>query len=390
MRQTDKPKVFIYYGPRKEFDKLIKSKNDKEDFMPVVQEYDRENKRIPIYVEGQTPKVVDVKEKRNIKTLVVNSDEYSTITEGAVQNLIAILDGFDIEEIYLQNPPKVVVESLKKVYQNISEDYYDYGKIDLETIKVINRNYQKKVIGQDKAIKHLLRTLLSFVKFPKTSKPLVIMFYGPSGVGKTETAKYLSKKMGGEMFYKQFSMFQNNDFSTYLFGGLNSQNSFAKELMDRNSNVILLDEFDKAHNHFYSAFYQLFDEGIYTDKNYNVKLDNAIIICTSNYKTTEEIREKLGDPIYYRFNAFIEFNELDYKAIEQIVDIKYDEYYSQLSNEDKLLIDTHKYQNLSIKENIKNYNKRLKNARKIDIIVKEFILDILLEKALQEEENKDI
>ncbi len=390
MRQTDKPKVFIYYGPRKEFDKLIKDKNDKEDFMPVVQEYDRENKRVPIFVEGQTPKVIVDKEKRNIKTLVINSDEYSTIAEGAVQNLIAILDGFDIEEINLQNPPQVVVESLKKVYQNVSEDYYDYGKIDLETIKVINRNYQKKVIGQDKATKHLLRTLLAFIKFPKNTKPLVIMFYGPSGVGKTETAKYLSKKMGGEMFYKQFSMFQNNDFSTYLFGGLNSQNSFAKELLDRSSNVILLDEFDKAHNHFYSAFYQLFDEGIYTDKNYNVKLDNAIIICTSNYKTTEEIREKLGDPIYYRFDAFIEFNELNCKAIEQIIDIKYDNYYSQLSDEDKHFIDTFKYQQLSIKENIKNYSNRLKNARKIDIIVKEFILDTLLEKTLQEDEKKDV
>ena len=39
-----------------------------------------------------------------------------------------------------------------------------------------------------------------------------LMFYGPSGVGKTETAKFLSEILGGQLLYKQFSMFQNNEF----------------------------------------------------------------------------------------------------------------------------------------------------------------------------------
>ena len=43
------------------------------------------------------------------------------------------------------------------------------------------------------------------------------------------------------------------------------QKSFAKDLLARDSNVILLDEFDKANSIFHSAFYQLFDEGIFED-----------------------------------------------------------------------------------------------------------------------------
>lgn len=51
-------------------------------------------------------------------------------------------------------------------------------------------------------------------------------------------------------------------------------------------------EFDKAHPMFYSAFYQLFDEGVYTDKFYDVNLDNVVIFCTSNYLNENEIRKK--------------------------------------------------------------------------------------------------
>ena len=77
------------------------------------------------------------------------------------------------------------------------------------------------------------------------------MFYGNSGIGKTETAKFLSRILGQKLFRKQFSMFQNVKFSEYLFGGNHAQSSFAKELLERSSNVILLDEFDKAANLFH-------------------------------------------------------------------------------------------------------------------------------------------
>lgn len=77
-------------------------------------------------------------------------------------------------------------------------------------------------------------------------------------------------------------MYQNNESANYLFGGKYNEKSFAKDLIGRDSNVILLDEFDKAYSVFHSAFYQLFDEGIYEDQNYKVDVRHALIICTSN------------------------------------------------------------------------------------------------------------
>lgn len=65
---------------------------------------------------------------------------------------------------------------------------------------------------------------------------------------------------------------------------------------------------------YHSAFYQLFDEGIYEDHNYKVTVDKAIIVCTSNHKTVDEVKENLGLPIYNRFDPIIKFDELSNEA----------------------------------------------------------------------------
>lgn len=379
-------KIYIYYGPRKSFNKLIKKKEKIEFFTPLVQEYDKENKKIPLVIQGFKPQSeTDSVEKvpREVKTLVIFSDEYSTITEGAIQNFSAILDFFEIEEIYVQNPPLLVEKALKKNYEDIFIHNYVYKKITSQNIRSINDNFEKRIIGQKDAIYKILKVLLSFIKFPRANKPVIIMLYGPSGVGKTETAKFLSEILGGKLLYKQFSMFQNNEFSTYLFGGTHAQNSFAKELLDRETNVILLDEFDKAHPYFYSAFYQLFDEGIFCDKNYKVRLYNSIIICTSNFKSKEEIREKLGDPIYYRFDSFIEFKALDIESLKKVIDLKYSKYIDELSDKDKEIIEKVKYGEKTILESIKLNATKIKNVREVDNLIKELILGELLKNELK-------
>ncbi len=382
MSNYNKTKVTIYYGPRKEFEKIILKKRNRENFTTIVQEHDEEIREVKHYVDGQKnnnePKV-----KRKITNLIINSDEYSMITEGALQNFISILEYFNINNVFIQNPPVIIADKIKKIYKNVQEIKYEYKYINISNLRTIKKNYENRIIGQDSACKELLRTLLSFDKLEGFDKPLVIMFYGPSGVGKTEMAKFLSEELGEELFYKQFSMFQNQDFATYLFGGNHSQNSFSKELLDRNSNIILLDEFDKANNYFYSAFYQLFDEGKYVDKNYSVELNKSVIICTSNYLDKNEIREKLGDPIFFRFDAFIKFNNLSKISIEKIVDIKFEKYLKMLNEEDKNIVCSYKIDGIGIKDTIKYYSEQLVNARKIDVIVKDFIMDVLLEQELK-------
>jgi ATP-dependent Clp protease ATP-binding subunit ClpA len=196
-----------------------------------------------------------------------------------------------------------------------------------------------------------------------------MLFYGPSGIGKTETAQLLAKEMQGELFRRQFSMYQNNEFATYLFGGTYYQGSFAKDLLDRESNVILLDEFDKANPIFHSAFYQLFDEGVYEDQNYKVNVEKAIIICTSNYSSKEEVKEKLGEAIYYRFDAVIGFKKLDIQSKRILVERYISQYDKNLLTEEQ-------------EANLINGALKCENVRSIKKLVRDTISMVSLRKIL--------
>lgn len=121
----------------------------------------------------------------------------------------------------------------------------------------------------------LLATLYPLLQKSSKRKPIVLMFYGKSGVGKTKTTKFIGKVLGQPLYRKQFSMFHSREFQGYLFGGTHSQASFSCDLLERGSNVLLIDEFDKPHPVFHSDFYRLLDKGIFEDKNYQLSLYNC-------------------------------------------------------------------------------------------------------------------
>ena len=183
--------------------------------------------------------------------------------------------------------------------------------------------------------------------------------------------------LGGVLLRKQFSMYQNNEFSNYLFGGKHNQKSFAKDLLARDSNVILLDEFDKANPVFHSAFYQLFDEGVYVDKNFTVKMQNSVIICTSNYMSEKEIKSALGEPIFSRFDVIIKFEKLKANAIYKIMEKEFDKQYSVLDKYEQDIIDK-----CDIKDKIFALSTRLENARQIRKIIREAFSAALIQELL--------
>lgn len=141
--------------------------------------------------------------------------------------------------------------------------------------------------------------------------------------------------------------------------------------------MILLDEFDKPNSVFYSAFYQVFDEGIFEDKNYIVNLENSIIICTSNYKTEEEIRKHLGDPIFFRFQKFIKFQELSNESKILIFEKLFENKFATLSRKEKSWIRKDEVM-LVISKNIDKF----KNVRQMMNILEEIVDIKLVEKEL--------
>lgn len=375
-------KVVVFYGSNRTFMEILpKSYRNLTD---VVMELDKESKNMILHIpelNGQKSEPVNEEDKKlQVENFVINSDEYCGVREHVIINFANFIAKMDITNMYIQNPPTSISEQLHRIYDTsiLQVIHQKYNCIDESIIKKFNKEYGKKIIGQAKVKMEILQAIYPLIN-GKQKKPVTMLFYGDSGLGKTETAQYLSELLSGKLFRKQFSMYQNNEFATYLFGGNHYEGSFAKDLLERDSNVILLDEFDKSNPVFHSAFYQLFDEGIYEERNYKVNLDNAIIICTSNYKDEKEIKGNLGNAIYNRFDSIIRFDELSDESKEIIArkDLKELEtdYQEVLSNLDE-----------EIRLRLMNVVRGCSNAREIKRIIKDVLNLLAIRKMCEDEE----
>lgn len=359
-------KFEIFNGPKKEFDKRVPTEN--------------------VITLSNLVRLLDSKESSSLdaysdcNTLTIYSDEYSGVAdffiEGFLHYIVLFAEKIGYEEVFLHNPPAKILQQLQMLQNKleISVENYKYSKLELRHLKKIKENFDNVIYGQSYVKNELLATLYSQTN-SGVHKPTVVMLYGPTSVGKTEAAKFVNKVVNPEkkLFRKQLSMFHNENFMNYIFGDKN--NSFAKDLLDRETNIILLDEFDKAHPMFYSAFYQLFDEGVYTDKFYEVNLENTIIFCTSNYRDEKEIKKNLGDPIYSRFDNFIQFEELSTFAKEAIIDKVYKEELINFEEDDQREIEKYGIKN-KLKSNVSSIN----NAREIRKLIIQMMSYPLIDK----------
>ena len=246
----------------------------------------------------------------------------------------------EIHNLWLCNPPDKIHEDIVKNYDKdiIKEHKPQYPIITIEDMKTIADGFNKSVIGQPHIMKQVLSSIYA-LKNSQRKRPVTLLFLGDSGIGKTETAKYISKCLNSDMVRIQFSMQQTNSAYQYIFGAEHGEDSLARELVRRSSNVILLDEFDKVVPAFYNAFYQMFDEGVFVDTTYSVDVSNCIIICTTNYRTDEEAEKNLGTPIYSRFSKVVIFKPISIEDKLTIASNRYTEVIDSLDDEDRALIE---------------------------------------------------
>lgn len=277
-----------------------------------------------------------------VENLVIYTDDYGQIKEFALNsfsNTILKNEKLNITNLWMINPPLKLYENIKRNYNKdiVIEHKEKYREIEFEDMKRIASEFNNYIIGQDSVIPQILMSIYS-LRNKSRKKPVTLLFIGDSGIGKTETAKYISECLNYNMLRIQFSMQQTETSCEYIFGGEHGKNSFARDLIRRESNIILLDEFDKVSPIFYNAFYQIFDDGIFVDTNYSVDVSGSIIICTTNYKTKKEAQKALGEPIYSRFSNVIVFNPIEIKDQLKIAEKYYESIINDLDEDDKILI----------------------------------------------------
>lgn len=159
----------------------------------------------------------------------------------------------------------------------------------------------ERVIDQDaavKAISEAMRRIRSGVMMRE--RPISFLFLGPTGVGKTETAKALADiYYGGEknIIRLDMSEYTDEDGMRRLLGDPpgagDERGQLTDKIHDNPASLVLLDEFEKANPKILNLFLQVLDDGRLTDnKGITVSFRNAIIIATSN-GGSEFIREEL-------------------------------------------------------------------------------------------------
>lgn len=157
--------------------------------------------------------------------------------------------------------------------------------------KLLNmeNNLGQKIVQQKTAITKLSASLRrSFLLIGKRKKPLAtFLFLGPTGVGKTETAKAISDIFFGNDRLLRFdmSLYQlKSDIPKLIGDPIYSQPGLlSAAIREKPYGVLLLDEMEKADPDLLNIFLTIFDEGYFTDgSGHRVDCKNLLIIATSN------------------------------------------------------------------------------------------------------------
>lgn len=177
------------------------------------------------------------------------------------------------------------------------------NKNDIEILKNLNQTLNSKIINQTKSVNKIIKTLQrAKLGIKNPNKPLgSFLLLGPSGVGKTETAKLVSEMMFGRS--ESFIRFDMSEFGQEhtvqrLIGapagyiGYESGGALTNALQKEPHSLILLDEIEKAHTKVFDIFLQVLDDGLITSgQNETVNACSSIIMATSNLGVDEILKE---------------------------------------------------------------------------------------------------
>jgi ATP-dependent Clp protease ATP-binding subunit ClpA len=330
--------ITVFYGPDSAFSELVDAKTTSSEYRLGYLEAIRALDQHGAVVNDNKSRESNVRFK--LPVCIARSSDFGSVTNHVIPSFATLLGAFDIDKLFVQNPPRRAVESLQSQCREDSIEVvrHSYRQFDKRALPTVHTLLERSVLGQEKAKRSLIASLYRQAVV-SDEKPTVLLLYGPSGVGKTQSAHCLIEAVGDKLMRVQFSMMQTSEAYDYLFGAENSKVSFARELLGRESNVVLIDEFDKVSPTLYNMFYQLFDEGRFVDTNYDVDMRNALFLLTSNFRSEADIQKSLGSAMFSRITSCIGFNDLTPWEKTEIATRHYKKVLGYLDAEDKAVIE---------------------------------------------------
>ena len=257
-----------------------------------------------------------------------------------------------------------------------------------KTIKTIEDNLKKEIIGQDEAIDKLMKITKKIKLGYKDNKVNSLLFVGSSGVGKTMLSKLFANYTVGLDNFIRLDMSEYSDATSInkIMGsspgyvGYDDNKNILEEIRNKPNAIILLDEIEKAHPLVINLLYQILDYGKIKDSKGNIiRFDNNIIIMTSNIGYNENkvgfnelnknniinsLKNELSVSFINRIDDIIVFNNLSEEIISKIIKNKINNTKNKYKDKIKVLIS-----NKVINDIVTESNYNIFGARRIDKII---------------------
>ena len=198
---------------------------------------------------------------------------------------------------------------------------------------------RQRVLGQDEATGRVARRLRNTLSSPpaRPGPRAILLFVGPSGVGKTETARLLAEHLFGSasgMIRMDMSELRDEQSVARLIGpplgepGGDREGRLTIALRQKPQALLLLDEVEKAHPKVLELFLRMFDEGLVTDaRGRTGEAQRLVVVMTSNpgagrgsaAPSEEELQKVFGLGLLNRVDEIVYFRSLDADDVEMIV-----------------------------------------------------------------------
>jgi len=221
------------------------------------------------------------------------------------------------------------------------------SKSDTESLLQLEADLKRAVYGQEDAIEQLSAAMkMARAGLRDPSKPIgCYLFSGPTGTGKTETARQLSSTLGIELLRFDMSEYMERHTVSRLIGAPPGyvgfdQGGLLTDAVDQHPHcVVLLDEIEKAHPDVFNILLQVMDHGVLTDANgKKVDFRNVVLIMTTNAGASDAQRNAIGfgrgkqedevdealkrlftPEFRNRLDAVVQFRPLTHEVIRQVV-----------------------------------------------------------------------
>jgi ATP-dependent Clp protease ATP-binding subunit ClpC len=334
--------------------------------------------KVPEVIEDLKKKAAEI---RNAKMDVVKKQNYEKAAQlrDTEKKLIDKLDAEKrkFEEQLEKDKQQIVLNDVYDVVSNMTKIPVTKMSVDdTKALLNLDKILMDKVIGQDEAVKKIVKSIKrNRLGIKDPNRPIgSFVFLGSTGVGKTHLAKQLAKEMFGtedSLIRVDMSEYQEKHTVSKLVGappgyvGYDEGGQLTEKVKNKPYSVILFDEVEKAHKDVFTVLLQILDDGHVTDSlGRKINFKNTLIILTSNlgvkklqdfgtgigfssnsYSNEEakkqmlmkEMKNFFSPEFINRIDDTVVFNSLSQEDIKRITDIELKKLVTRLEEQNYLI-----------------------------------------------------